>query len=122
MRSINVYTGRKYPQGTLNFAQSTMKNERERKPSERLGAALREAHHRIEAAESSRISQAEMASRLGVSQRTYVDWLHGRGPSGARAVFNLLTMLDDREAVEILRHWREGNGSGKKDGGDSCVE
>lgn len=98
-----------------------MKNEREKEPSERLGAALREAHHRIEAAESSRISQAEMASRLGVSQRAYVDWLHGRGPSGARAVFDLLSMLDDREAVEILRRWREGNGSGKNDGGDSGV-
>jgi hypothetical protein len=98
-----------------------MKNDYESGISERLGAALRETHHRVEAAESSRISQAEMATRLRVSQRTYVDWLNGRGPSGARAVLDLLSMLDDREAVEILRRWREGNRSGKNNGGDSGV-
>lgn len=96
-----------------------MKDKHEKESSERLGALLRKAHHRIEAAESSRISQTEMASRLGVSPRTYVDYLHGRGPTGVRVVFDLLTMLDDRDAVAILRHWREGNGlSEKYDGGD----
>ena len=114
-----MYTARK----TAHFARKTaihrMKSDGEKKPYDRLGAALREAHHRIEARESARISQSEMALRLCVSQRTYVDWLHGRGPSGARAVLNLLSMLDDREAVEILRHWREGNGSEKSDGRDS---
>lgn len=75
----------------------------------RLGAILREAHHRIEAAESGRISQAEMAARLGVSQRAYVDYLHGRGPAGARVVFDILAMLGDDEAVALLRKWRDGN-------------
>lgn len=76
---------------------------------ERLGAILREAHHRIEAAESGRISQAEMAMRLRVSQRAYVDYLHGRGPAGARVAFDILSMLGDEEAVALLRRWREGN-------------
>lgn len=82
--------------------------------AERLGAILREAHHRIEAAESGRISQAEMATRLGVSQRAYVDYLHGRGPAGARVAFDVLAMLGDEEALALLRRWREGNiGNGK---------
>ena len=86
----------------------------------RVGAILRETHHRIEAAERSRISQAEMAARLGISARAYVDWLHGRGPSSVRALFDLLTMLGDREVVEILSHWREGSrNSEKNEGGES---
>lgn len=79
------------------------------KATERLGALLREAHHRVEAAESARISQAEMASRLGVSQRAYVDYLRGKGPSGTRVAFDILAMLNDDEAIAILRRWREGN-------------
>lgn len=75
---------------------------------DRLGALLREAHHRIEAAESGRISQADMAARLGVSQRAYVDYLHGRGPAGVRVAFDLLAMLGDEEATAIVRRWREG--------------
>ena len=98
-----------------------MKSEQEQETFDRLGALLREAHHRIEAAECSRISQSEMASRLNVSARAYVDWIHGRGPSGARAVFDLLSMLDDHEAVTILRRWRERNGnSGQDTMGESC--
>lgn len=86
--------------------------------AERLGAILREAHHRVEAAESGRISQADMAARLGVSQRAYVDYLHGRGPAGARVAFDILAMLGDDEAVALLRRWREGNiGNGKERNG-----
>ncbi|MBN8169655.1 helix-turn-helix domain-containing protein [Burkholderia multivorans] len=81
----------------------------------RLGAILREAHHRIEAAESGRISQAEMAARLGVSQRAYVDYLHGRGPAGARVALDILAMLGEDEAVALLRRWREGIGKNGKD-------
>lgn len=94
-----------------------MKNPTDNSSSDRLAATLREAHHRIEAVTGSRISQADMACRIGVSPRTYVDWLHGRAPSGARAVFDLLSMLDDRESVEILRRWREANESEKVNGG-----
>lgn len=81
--------------------------------AERLGAMFREAHHRVEAAESARISQAEMAARLGVSQRAYVDYVRGKGPAGARVALDILVMLDDDEAIAILRRWREGN---KKNG------
>ncbi len=96
-----------------------MKIHNGRAAAERLGAVLREAHHRIEAAESGRISQAEMAARLGVSQRAYVDYLHGRCPAGARVAFDILAMLGDEEVVALLRRWREGNiGNGEDQNGD----
>lgn len=88
--------------------KKSMKSHSDR-AANRLGAILREAHHRIEAAETGRISQAEMAVRLGVSQRAYVDYLHGRGPVGARVALDILAMLEDDEAVVLLRRWREGN-------------
>jgi hypothetical protein len=96
-----------------------MKSHDDGLASERLGAILREAHHRVEAAESGRISQAQMATRLSVSQRAYVDYLHGRGPAGVRVAFDILAMLGDDEAVSLLRRWREGNiGNGKERNGD----
>ena len=85
-----------------------MKLHNDEASAERLGGIFREAHHRIEAAESGRISQAEMASRLGVSQRAYVDYLHGRGPAGFRVAFDILAMVGDDEAIALLRRWREG--------------
>ncbi len=92
---------------------------RDDKAAERLGVILREAHHRIEASESGRISQAEMAARLGVSQRAYVDYLNGRGPAGARVAFDILAMLENDEAVVLLRRWREVNiENGKYRNGD----
>ncbi|MCI1041822.1 helix-turn-helix domain-containing protein [Caballeronia zhejiangensis] len=75
---------------------------------ERLGALFREVHHRVEAAESARISQADMATRLGVSPRAYVDYIRGKGPTGARVALDVLAMLDDTDAIAILRRWREG--------------
>jgi len=75
--------------------------------TERLGELLREAHHRLEAAESSRISQSKMAARLGVSQRAYVNYLHGRGPTGARVALEILSMLEEEEAIRLLRQWRQ---------------
>ncbi|WP_234774565.1 helix-turn-helix domain-containing protein [Paraburkholderia tropica] len=83
-------------------------NPHDESVGERLGALFREVHHRVEASESARISQAEMAARLGVSQRAYVDYIRGKGPAGARVALDLLAMLDDAEAIAILRRWREG--------------
>lgn len=88
-----------------------MKSERNQKSAERLGELFREAHHRVEAAESERISQSEMAARLGVSARAYVDYLRGRGPAGARVALEMLSMLDDHEVVKILRRWRDEKGN-----------
>ena len=69
---------------------------------------LRELHHRVEAKERGRISQAAMASRLGVSSRTYLEYLRGtNSPVGMRVVFDLLCMLDDEAALQLINRWRD---------------
>lgn len=69
---------------------------------------LRELHYRIEAKERARISQAVMAARLGISPRTYLEYLRGtNSPVGMRAVLDLLCMLDDQSVVQIVKHWRD---------------
>lgn len=68
---------------------------------------LRELHHRIEAKEHSRISQAAMASRLNVSPRTYLEYLRGtNAPVGMRVVLDLLAMLEDGDVLQLIQHWR----------------
>ena len=79
----------------------------EKKYSNHVNDLLRELHHRIEAKERSRISQAAMAERLGVSSRTYLEYLRGtHTPVGMRVVLDLLTMLDDDDVIQLLQHWR----------------
>ena len=69
---------------------------------------LRELHHRVEAKERGRISQAAMASRLGISSRTYLEYLRGpNSPVGMRDVFDLLCMLDDEAALQLINRWRD---------------
>ncbi len=69
---------------------------------------LRELHHRIEAKERARISQAVMAGRLGISARTYLEYLRGtNSPVGMRVMLDLLCMLDDQSAIQVIQHWRD---------------
>jgi putative transcriptional regulator len=78
-----------------------------------LSGLLREIHHRIEAKERSRISQSAMAERLGISSRTYLEYLRGtNSPIGMKAVLDLLCMLDDQELNQIIQHWRTNTISG----------
>lgn len=93
-----------------------MKSRNNQCASEKLGELLREAHHRVEASCSERITQSEMAARLGLSARTYVDYLRGKGPVGACVIFEILAMLDDSEAISLLHSWRDGNR--KRDSGN----
>lgn len=82
-----------------------MKREHRSGPS--VNDLLRELHHRIEAKERSRISQAIMAERLGISSRTYLEYLRGKNsPVGMRVVLNLLCMLDDQALTQVIQHWR----------------
>jgi hypothetical protein len=87
--------------------------------AERLKGIFREAHHRIEAAEIGRISQAEMAVWLGISQGAYVEYLHRPSPAGFRVSFDVLAIVMNDETIALLRRWREGcMGNGKnRDGG-----
>ena len=83
-----------------------IKNEQLNLPP--INELLRELHHRIEAQERARISQAVMAARLGVSTRTYLEYLRGtNAPIGMRAVLDLLSMLDDSSVLQVIQHWRE---------------
>lgn len=76
-------------------------------PAAALSRLLRELHHRIEANEGARISQSAMAERLGISARTYVEYLRGtNSPVGMRAVLTLLAMLDEQELAQVIKHWR----------------
>ncbi|MBU3613297.1 helix-turn-helix domain-containing protein [Polynucleobacter sp. Latsch14-2] len=80
-----------------------------------LNGLLREIHHRIEAKERLRISQAAMAERLGISSRTYLEYLRGtNSPTGMRAVLDLLCMLDEQELNQVIQHWRKNANSNTK--------
>ncbi len=62
-------------------------------------------HNAIEAQNfGKKISQKEMAKRLGVSMRTYQDWRLGNSkPQAVMAVFKLLSELDDEEVLRVVK-------------------
>jgi DNA-binding XRE family transcriptional regulator len=96
-----IYCEKSYPFGVLIFMKNELKNKSP------VCDLLRELHHRVEAKERSRISQAVMAERLGVSSRTYLEYLRGTStPVGMRVVLDLLAMLEDGEALQLIQHWR----------------
>ena len=64
---------------------------------------LATAHHYVEANEHRRITQAEMAERMGVSPRAYAEYLRGREPAGMKALVALLGMLTEEQAGGVLR-------------------
>jgi transcriptional regulator with XRE-family HTH domain len=71
-----------------------------------LKELIRGAHHLIEAKEKRRITQEDMAQRIGVAHRTYLEYQRGtNAPLAMRALLNLLNMLDDDEMVKVVREW-----------------
>lgn len=69
---------------------------------------VRQAHHLLEAGQGRRITRDEMAVRLGISRRTYTEYMRGvNQPLGMKALLDLLCQLGEREQVELLRRWRE---------------
>lgn len=62
-------------------------------------------HNAVEAQKNGRkISQRDMAKTLGVSMRTYQDWRLGNSkPQAARAVVEMLSMLEDEDIVRVIR-------------------
>ena len=69
---------------------------------------LSQAHHLIEAKENKkRITQTQMALRIGVAHRTYLEYQRGtNAPLAMKALLNLLNMLDDAEIVKVVRAWK----------------
>jgi DNA-binding transcriptional regulator YiaG len=62
-------------------------------------------HNAVEAQHNGRkISQKEMAQKLGISMRSYQDWRLGNAkPQAAKAVLNMLGMLEDDEIIRVVR-------------------
>jgi len=62
-------------------------------------------HNAVEAQRNGKkISQKEMAQELGISMRTYQDWRLGNAkPQAAKAVIEMLGMLDDDEIIRVVR-------------------
>ena len=69
---------------------------------------LKQIHHLLEANSRMRITQQDMAERLGISKRTYVEYLRGTNkPLGMTVVLDLLCELEEEEQVRVLKTWRE---------------
>lgn len=69
---------------------------------------LKEIHHRVEVKERARITQSAMAERLGISARTYIEYLRGtNSPLSMKVMVDLLSQLTDDEIVFVVREWSE---------------
>ena len=62
-------------------------------------------HNAVEAQNNGKkISQKEMAQRLGISMRSYQDWRLGNAkPQAAKAILDMLGMLEDDEIIRVVR-------------------
>ncbi|MDP2079321.1 MAG: XRE family transcriptional regulator [Sulfuricurvum sp.] len=62
-------------------------------------------HNAVEAQHNGKkISQKIMAEKLDVSMRTYQDWRLGNAkPQAAKAVIEMLAMLEDDEIIRVVR-------------------
>ncbi|MDO9208709.1 MAG: helix-turn-helix transcriptional regulator [Sulfuricurvum sp.] len=71
-------------------------------------------HNAVEAQnKGKKISQKEMAQKLGISMRSYQDWRLGNAkPQAAKAVLEMLGMLEDDEIIRVVRKINKlGSGS-----------
>ena len=75
-----------------------------------LNKLINKIHKLIEAKEIKTISQPNMAKRIGVSSRTYIEYSRGTNkPLGMKALLNMLNELEDEEIVKVIRLWKEMN-------------
>lgn len=71
-----------------------------------LSQMLYKIHKLIEAKELKVITQKEMATRLGVSKRAYMEWLRQTNePMGMKAMLDMLNMLNDDDLIRAVRTW-----------------
>lgn len=78
-----------------------------------LKELIRGAHSLVEAREKKSITQLEMAERIGVGYRTYLEYQRGtNAPLAMKALLNLLAILDDQEVVRVVREWQESKVAG----------
>lgn len=62
-------------------------------------------HNAVEAQHNGKkISQKTMSEKLDISMRTYQDWRLGNAkPQAAKAVLEMLAMLEDDEIIRVVR-------------------
>jgi len=69
---------------------------------------INRTHSLVEAKEMKKISQSNMAQRIGVSQRTYTEYTRGTNePLAMKALLSMLNLLNDDEIVKIVRMWKK---------------
>lgn len=74
----------------------------------KLSSMLYKIHKLIESKELKSVSQKEMAKRLGVSSRTYTEWLRGTNePIAMRALLDMLCLLNEDDLERSINTWRE---------------
>ncbi len=56
-----------------------------------------------------KITQKEMAQKLGISMRTYQDWRLGNSkPQAAMAIFKMLSELESDDALRVIKKIAKG--------------
>ena len=62
-------------------------------------------HNAVEAQHNGKkISQKIMSEKLNISMRTYQDWRLGNAkPQAAKAILEMLAMLEDDEIIRVVR-------------------
>ena len=74
----------------------------------KLAQIIHKIHKLIEAKEIKNIAKREMASRLGISERTYIEWLRETNePIAMRAVLDMLSQLKDDDILQVVKEWGE---------------
>ena len=69
---------------------------------------LNKLHRTIEAKENRDITRSDMAKRLGISSRTYTEYLRGvNQPLAMKALLTMLNQLEDDDIVKIVRLWKK---------------
>jgi transcriptional regulator with XRE-family HTH domain len=72
----------------------------------KLSNFLFKTHRLIEIQESRKITQADMAKRLGISHRTYVEYRRSTEPIAAIVILDVLSSLDWEDAKKLLEQWK----------------
>ncbi len=76
---------------------------------------LKQIHRTIEVKDSKDYKYQDMAKHIGANPRTYGEYLRGGiTPLAMTTLLNLLTNLDDKDIVSIIRLWEKEHKAGEK--------
>ena len=78
-----------------------------------LNILINKIHNLIEAKEIKTISQPNMAKKIGVSSRTYIEYSRWTNhPLGMKALLYMLNELDDEDIIKVVRLWKNKDEKG----------